>query len=112
MRSRSAATATAMTTGLVFLAVIGCCLGLITGAPSEPCSPGDGDYRAMIRSFLFLLSLIVVLAAVLSIAAAWIGAVKEPPKSQLFKTLALVGLVTSGILVVAIISVMVLTQKC
>jgi hypothetical protein len=29
-----------MTAGLVLFTVVGCCLGMITGAPPEPC-PGE-----------------------------------------------------------------------
>ncbi|MEV0004695.1 hypothetical protein AB0H28_20775 [Micromonospora sp. NPDC050980] len=74
MRSRVATTAAVVITvpsGL--LALLGCLGFLPFLAPTEPCPNESADSFRQAMILLFLLSMVMLLAALLSIALAWAG---------------------------------------
>ena len=112
MRPWPTVSAVAITIGLILFTIVGCFLGLITGAPSEPCPGENGSGDGMIRAGLFFISLFVVLTAFASIVLAWWGmaARRENPKPVLI--VSATGLATCAVLSTLILVVMQLTQKC
>ncbi|WBC13668.1 hypothetical protein O7600_21390 [Micromonospora sp. WMMA1998] len=74
MRSRAATTAATVVTLLSgLLTLLGCLSCLPFLAPTEPCPNDTADSFQQARIVLFLLSVVMLLAAALSVALAWGG---------------------------------------
>ncbi|WP_157746588.1 hypothetical protein [Micromonospora inositola] len=103
MRSRAAVvTATSMTVLLTLPALLGCLYSLVAFAPSEPCPDDSMDRFQWAILARILLSALMALTAVLSIAVAWRGV--SSPRGRPWPCLAVsvLGLVFSAALVVPI----------